>query len=132
MIGNKKNYEDITINGMKQVEQKKKKIEYLKLENGKSPIVNWLNSLDKSIYLRIIKRLIRIEEGNYGDCKKLVDNELFEIRFDFGKGYRIYYVELDEIILLLVNGGDKSTQTRDIQNAQNLLNKWRLENEKKI
>jgi len=105
-------------------------IEYLKLENGKSPIIDWLNGLDKTTFLRISKRLIRIQEGNYGDCKKLANNELSEIRFDFGKGYRIYYVELDNVLLLLVNGGDKSTQAKDIQNAQNLLNRWRTENEK--
>ena len=70
-----------------------------------------------------------MEEGNYGDCKKLVNSELSELRYDFGKGYRIYYAEINNIILLLVNGGDKSSQVKDIENAQKFLNEWRLENE---
>lgn len=73
-----------------------------------------------------------MEEGNYGDCKKLANSELSELRYNFGKGYRIYCIEIDDMILLLVNGGDKSSQTKDVENAQKLLIEWRLENEQKI
>lgn len=101
------------------------KIKYLKLSNGKAPIIEWLDSLDGSFRKRIHQRILRIEEGNFGDCKKLTE-DISELRFSFGKGYRIYYTKIDEIIILLINGGDKSDQSNDIYKAQKLLNEWRV------
>ncbi|MDR0311864.1 MAG: type II toxin-antitoxin system RelE/ParE family toxin [Acidobacteriota bacterium] len=106
-----------------------KTVLYLKLKDGRSPLIDWLDSLDKAISKRIKSRFVRLEEGNYGDCKKLVNSELSELRYNFGKGYRVYYAEVNNVILLLINGGDKSSQTKDIANAQKLLNEWRLDNE---
>ena len=100
-------------------------IKYLKLSNGKAPVIEWLNSLDGSFRRRINQRILRIEEGNFGDHKKLSD-DISELRFDFGKGYRIYYTEINKVIILLINGGDKSAQSSDILKAQKLLNEWRL------
>ena len=100
------------------------RIEYLKLTNGKSPIIEWLNSLDGSIRKRINQRILRIEDGNFGDYKKLTE-DISELRFSFGKGYRIYYTKIKDIIVLLINAGDKSSQSDDIGKAQNLLNDWR-------
>ena len=65
-------------------------IEYLTLPNGKAPVIEWLNSLDSITRKRIVQRILRIEDGNFGDYKKLSD-EIFELRFSFGKGYRVYY-----------------------------------------
>ena len=56
-------------------------------------------------------------------------NDISELRFIIGKGYRIYYTEIQNVIVLLINGGDKSKQSKDIQKAHELLNEWRLENE---
>ncbi len=64
-----------------------------------------------------MKRVNRIYDGNFGDCKRLRNSELSEMRFFFGKGYRIYYKELDEIIVLFIAGGDKSDQTDMIERA---------------
>ena len=100
-------------------------IEYLKLSNGKSPLTEWLNSLDGSFRKRINQRILRIEEGNFGDHKKLSE-DISELRFDFGKGYRIYYTEVNGVVVLLINGGDKSDQSNDIVRAQKLLDEWRL------
>ena len=100
-------------------------IEYLKLSNGKSPLLEWLNSLDGSFRKRINQRILRIEEGNFGDHKKLSE-DISELRLDFGKGYRIYYTEINGKVILLVNGGDKSEQAKDIEKAQKLLDEWRL------
>jgi putative addiction module killer protein len=47
------------------------------------------------------------------------------LRFDFGKGYRIYYTEINGVVVLLINGGDKSDQSKDIEKAQKLLDEWR-------
>ncbi len=103
-------------------------IEYLILPNGKAPVIDWLNTLDSTMRKRVIQRILRIEEGNFGDYKK-ISNEISELRFSFGKGYRIYYTENRNKIILLINGGDKSTQNNDIKKAQELLNKWRSKNE---
>ena len=66
----------------------------------------------------------RLLENNFGDHKK-IDNEISELRFKFGSGYRIYYTEIDNIIVLLINGGDKSTQSKDILKAKSILQEWR-------
>ncbi|HNW26308.1 MAG TPA: type II toxin-antitoxin system RelE/ParE family toxin [Candidatus Gastranaerophilaceae bacterium] len=105
----------------------KRKVLYLKL-NRKEPLKDWLKSLDKIVAKRILQRLIRIEEGNLGDFKK-IDDEISELRFMFGPGYRIYYTEINNVILLLINGGNKSTQSKDIVKAKELLEQWRQEND---
>jgi putative addiction module killer protein len=84
---------------------------------GKSPLREWLvRKLDGRIRGRIITRIRRIEEfGNYGDCEP-VGNGVYELRFDVGPGYRVYFgIDGDEIILL--GGGDKRTQGSDIRKA---------------
>lgn len=103
------------------------KIDYVVI-NGKAPIIEWLNSLDSNIRKRINQRILRIEEGNFGDSKKLSE-QISELRFSFGKGYRVYYTEIQNTIVLLINGGDKSTQSKDIQKAKKLLEEWRSNNE---
>ena len=104
------------------------KIEYLVLPNGKSPIIEWLDSLDSITRKRIIQRILRIEDGNFGDCKKLSE-AISELRFTFGKGYRVYYTEENKKIILLINGGDKSKQSKDIEKAHELLEQWRQQND---
>ena len=104
------------------------KIEYLILPNGKAPIIEWLNSLDSITRKRINQRILRIEDGNFGDYKKLSD-DISELRFTFGKGYRIYYTEENNKIILLINGGDKSKQSKDIEKAHELLEQWRIKND---
>lgn len=100
-------------------------IEYLKLQNGKAPVIELLNSHDGSFRKRINQRILRIEERDFGNHKKLSE-DVSELRFDFGKGYRIYYTEINGVIVLLINGGDKSDQSKDIVRVQKLLDVWRL------
>ncbi len=104
------------------------KIEYLLLPNGKAPITEWLDSLDSMCRKRINQRILRIEDGNFGDCKK-ISEDISELRFTFGKGFRIYYTEQNDKIILLINGGDKSKQSKDIEKAQELLEQWRNMND---
>ena len=104
------------------------KIDYVILPNGKAPIVEWLSSLDSTTRKRINQRILRIEDGNFGDHKKISEN-ISELRFMFGKGYRIYYTEIDGTIVLLINGGDESDQSNDIKKAHELLQQWRSYNE---
>jgi len=90
----------------------------------KAPFIEWMDSLDNVTRIRIQSRLTRLLENNFGDHKK-IDNEISELRFKFGSGYRIYYTEIDNIIVLLINGGDKSTQSKDINKAKSILQEWR-------
>ena len=99
-------------------------VKIAQLSNGKTPFVDWLESLDKVTKSRIQSGLTRLLENNFGDHKK-IDNEIFELRLKFGSGYRIYYTEIDNVIVLLINGGDKSTQNKDIQKAKDILQEWR-------
>ena len=97
--------------------------------NNKTPVVEWLKTLDKPSRIRIQNRLTRIEQDdNFGDFKK-IDSELSELRFSFGSGYRIYYTEINNIVVLLLNAGDKKLQSKDILKAKEYLRIWRQNNE---
>lgn len=90
---------------------------YLTLE-GKSPFEKWLKSIkDKKTQAIIDNRLRKVRLGNLGDYKS-VGEGVFELRIDYGSGYRIYFGQLGKIIILLLSGGDKSTQQRDIRQAK--------------
>lgn len=101
-----------------------KEIRKFRLGNGKEPVEIWLDSLDKINKIRITKRIDYLQEGYYGDFK-IIDKDIKELRFKFGSGYRIYFYETNDIIILLLCGGDKSTQSKDIQKAKEYLKTWR-------
>ena len=85
---------------------------------GKSPFREWLRrEIDGSIRNRINTRIRRIEEyGSYGDCEP-VGKGVYELRFDTGPGYRVYFgIDGDDLVLL--GGGSKGTQGSDIKKAQ--------------
>ena len=91
--------------------------EYQSLE-GKIPFREWLLSLkDRQARARIRARLDRFRLGNFGDCKS-VGEGVFEMRFHFGPGYRVYFGVDGSAIVILLSGGDKATQVRDIGKAQ--------------
>ena len=80
----------------------------------------WLDNLtDYIAAASIAARIERAKSGNFGDHKFLRD-EIWEMRIDKGKGYRVYYARKGKITYLLVCGGDKSTQKEDIKQAINL------------
>lgn len=91
-------------------------------DEGNEPIIIWLKSLDTTTRKRILLRLDRLKDGNFGDFKK-IDNNLYELRFMFGAGYRIYYTIENDTIVLLINGGDKKSQSKDIKIALSIINK---------
>lgn len=92
----------------------------LVLENGSCPIEDWLKSVkDMQTKQRVQNRLDRVERGNLGDCEP-VGQGIFELRMDFGAGYRIYYAVAGITLIVLLVGGDKSTQDKDILTAQTL------------
>ncbi|WP_405308292.1 type II toxin-antitoxin system RelE/ParE family toxin [Methanobrevibacter sp.] len=91
-------------------------------DNGKEPIKDWIKSLDGTTKKRILLRFDRLKDGNFGDYKQLGEY-LYELRFNFGSGYRVYYTIENNIIVLLINGGDKKSQVKDIKTAQEIVNK---------
>ena len=85
--------------------------------DGQVPFDNWYNSLRNSkISTTIDKRLNRVILGNLGDCQS-VGEGVFELRIDYGPGFRIYFGQVGTTIITLLCGGDKSTQDRDIRQA---------------
>ncbi|HJA76951.1 MAG TPA: type II toxin-antitoxin system RelE/ParE family toxin [Candidatus Desulfovibrio gallistercoris] len=81
----------------------------------------WLSTLrDVRGKVKILARLERAEQGNFGDVKPLGEG-LCEMRVHHGPGYRIYYTQRGEIVYLLLVGGDKSSQARDIARARAMM-----------
>jgi len=90
--------------------------EYITPE-GTSPFEKWFFNLrDRKAKAKIITRLGRVAAGNFGDHKYLCEG-VYELRLTYGKGIRIYYGKEEDTIILLLLGGDKSTQTRDVKQA---------------
>lgn len=97
--------------------------------DGKDPIVEWLAGLrDMQAKAAVIRRLNRLEQGNFGDFKPLRDG-VCELRIDVGPGYRVYYVRSARTVLLLLCGGTKRNQNSDIDRACNYWRDWRSRNE---
>lgn len=82
----------------------------------------WLDNLkDLRAKVQIATRIRRAENGNFGDHKLLPNTGgVYEMRLTIGKGYRIYYGQIGEITYILTNGGNKSSQTSDIELAKGL------------
>jgi putative addiction module killer protein len=81
----------------------------------------WLDGLqDKRAQVRIVARLRLAEAGNLGDWNSIA-GAISEMRVNFGPGYRLYFTRRGRILIVMLNGGDKSTQTRDIKRAQQVL-----------
>ena len=103
-----------------------REIQAYRTQNGREPFTEWLRSLrDQRTRDRIRKRLERLGDGNFGDCRSVGDG-VFELRVHFGAGYRVYFSEIDRTTLLLLCGGDKSSQAQDIQRAKTY---WRKHKE---
>jgi len=85
--------------------------------NGKEPFSDWIRTLTPKDRARVIVRLDRVETGNWGDHRS-VGEDVYELRFCFGSGYRVYYGELDNTLVLLLCGGDKSSQKKDVKKAK--------------
>ncbi len=82
---------------------------------------NWLTGLKDAVTKnKVLSRLDRVSNGNFGDYKS-IDANLYELRFNFGAGLRIYYTIRQGQVVLLVAGGDKSSQQRDIEKAKSIL-----------
>ena len=99
-----------------------RELQIYRTPNGQAPFTKWLKSLrDQKTQKRIQSRIDRVASGNLGKPEPVGDG-VFELHLHFGPGYRIYFGEVDNTIILLLCGGDKSSQVRDIERAKNY---WR-------
>jgi putative addiction module killer protein len=88
---------------------------------------NWLTELrDRSARVRIIKRIDRLALGNPGHWRS-VGEGVIELKIDYGPGYRVYYTARGSLLIVLLCGGDKSTQEKDIRRAKELAAELELE-----
>jgi putative addiction module killer protein len=107
------------------VEATQKDLHIYVTAEGREPLTEWLNSLqDQKARAKIRVRLDRVSLGNFGDCHG-VGGGIQELRIDYGPGFRVYFGQDGERIVLLLCGGDKGTQTKDIQAAQRYWNDYR-------
>lgn len=91
-------------------------LEYITTD-GEAPLSQWLQTLDRPVRARIRTRIDRVARGNLGDSKALGAG-LYELRLDFGPGYRIYYGRQGQTVVVLLCGGDKASQQSDIAKAR--------------
>ena len=89
---------------------------------------NWYENLkDSRAKARIDLRLNSVSKGTFGK-QRSVGNGIFELKIEYGQGYRLYYKKTGNTVLLLLCGGDKSTQSKDIDNAKKILKEYENEN----
>ena len=80
---------------------------------------DWLDGLkDRQAIKRIAQRIARLESGLFGDTKFF--DGIGELRIDYGPGYRVYFIRRGDVLIVLLCGGDKSTQKKDIERARRL------------
>lgn len=93
-------------------------IEIYQTDTGKRPFSQWLNDINDHVTKAKLRlRLDRLKMGNFGKCEPVGDG-VFELKTYFGPGYRIYFGKIKLKCVLLLCGGDKSSQKSDIQKAQ--------------
>ena len=86
-----------------------------------SEFLEWLDALkDKKAQIRVVARLRLAEAGSLGDWRS-VGGEVSEMRIDFGPGYRLYFHRRGTVLIIMLAGGDKSSQDRDIKRAKDIL-----------
>ena len=95
-----------------------RQIKYFVKENGKSPFENWFNKLDSSVQAVVARIIQRVAKGEAKKSIKALKNGILEIKIPKGPGYRVYFTEDKEGLMLLLLGGDKKTQNRDIDKAK--------------
>lgn len=94
------------------------KVEIYQTDSGKRPFSEWLKDIkDHLTRAKVRLRLDRLEMGNFGQCES-VGEGVFELKIDFGPGFRVYFGKTGAKCVLLLLGGDKSSQKSDIQKAK--------------
>ena len=95
-----------------------KEVLVFRAKDGNVPFQEWLDDLkDKRAVAKVLARLARVRQGNLGDCKS-VGEGVSELRVDYGPGYRVYFGHRSQTLIVLLCGGDKRTQDRNIRLAK--------------
>ncbi len=94
------------------------------MEGGRSPFAEWFEELDPVTAARVDRHIRRLETGNFGAAKPLREG-VFELRLDFGPGYRIYYGREGRTIIILLGGASKRRQAADITAAVERWNRYK-------
>jgi len=94
---------------------------------GHCPFDQWISDLEFKTRQRILDRVARMKTGQFGDYKT-INHQLYELRLFFGPGYRVYFAERRGTIIVLLTGGDKSSQNRDIKRAMKYWKSYLEEN----
>ncbi len=94
------------------------------IQDGRSPFAEWFDDLDAVTAARVDRHLRRLEAGNFGAAKALREG-VFELRLDFGPGYRVYYGREGTNVVILLGGGTKRRQDADISAAVARWNRYK-------
>ena len=95
-----------------------RKVERLQLPNGNEPFKVWIDRLDRLAKAKIYTYIDRVASGGAKKNIKVIGEGVFEVKINYGPGYRVYFGELEGAIILLLVGGDKSSQRHDIKTAK--------------
>ena len=94
------------------------RLEYYIEDDGGAPFIEWLSKLrDRNAHAKIGARLNRVKLGNFGIFKALGDG-VYELKIDYGPGYRLYYAMNGKTVVFLLIGGDKASQAQDVKAAK--------------
>jgi len=93
------------------------KVVQYETENGYCPFAEWFDELDARVAVKVRAVIARMETGNKGDVKS-VGEGVSERRIDYGPGYRLYFGKDGDTLVILLNGGTKKRQQRDIDDAK--------------
>jgi putative addiction module killer protein len=95
-----------------------KRIEIYSTQDGKEPFSDWLDGLDEKAQFKVMAYVERVALGGSKKNVRSLGDQVLEIKIDYGPGYRVYFGELEGVIMLLLAGGDKGSQRRDITKAK--------------
>ena len=96
------------------VDAKTRQVEYFITEDGRCPFIEWHKNLkDKKIAAKVMIRIERVKQGNFGFCNS-IGKGLSELKMDFGPGYRVYFGQVANKIVIILCAGDKKSQSKDI------------------
>ncbi len=99
-----------------------------KTPSGRIPFDEWISDISEASQARIDAYIQRVAMGAARKATKPVGNGVFEIKLDFGPGYRVYFGEIGRSMILLLIGGDKSSQSKDIERAKEFWRNYNAEN----